>query len=223
MATYPCGIASWTNRIDNVNTVWAADPNTLAGEIIAVETALGPNPHIESKPITGNPVTFASASERISQTNLGNGRPYALLDSGSFNVRYGSALDGYGMYNVYSKISDYGGFFNGSDITAPATGLYMIYVQQTWQYYTSGYLSLALAIDGAYQAGDMWHWTFPSGSASNYSANYANRYAHTNFSWMGSLEKGQRVRIVSENGTSKNPYPVIGGTVRIHYLRQTLG
>lgn len=41
MATYPSGLFSWTTVVDNVDDVLAAHPNSLAAEIIALETKIG--------------------------------------------------------------------------------------------------------------------------------------------------------------------------------------
>lgn len=39
-ASYPASIFSWTDRVDAVDDIMAADPNSLAAEIIAVQTDL---------------------------------------------------------------------------------------------------------------------------------------------------------------------------------------
>lgn len=222
MATYPNGIASWTNRIDNINTVWAADPNTLAAELVAVETSLGTNPQIESKPIAGNPVTYASLSARLSDTLAGTQRPYVAIGAGSFSVRYGTALDGYGQFNVYTtKYSDHWGWYNGSDITVGVSGIYLVDVEQDWQYYSgSGYYKLALTCDNINLRSQVWHWDFPSGSASNYSANFAGRQATMGFAFMREFVAGTRIRVVSENGTATNPVTAASSLLTLQYLRQ---
>lgn len=221
MATYPNGIASWTNRIDNVNTVWAADPNTLAAELVAVQNAIGTNPQIESKPVAGNPITYPSLSARLSDTLWGHELPYVALGTpASFDVRYGTALNGFGQFNVYTtKHSDRWGWYNGSDITIGATGIYLVDVEQGFQYYTSGYYKLALTCDNINLRSAVWHWDFPSGSASNYSANFAGRQATLGFGFMREFVKGTRLRVVSENGTPKNPITAVDGLLTLQYLR----
>jgi hypothetical protein len=222
MATYPNGIASWTNRIDNVNTVWAADPNTLAGELVAVETSVGTNPQIESAPIAGNPITYPSMSARLSDTLSGRQLPYVTVSAqDSFDVRYGSALDGYGQFNVYThSASDMWGWYNGSDITVGVSGIYVVDVEQDWEYSTSGYYKLALTINNINLRSQVWHWDFPSGSASNYSANFAGRQATMGFSTVREFVAGTRIRVVSENGTAKNPVTAENASLTLQYLRQ---
>lgn len=44
MAAYPGGVKAFSNRTDNVDTVYAANVNDLQGEVAAIERAVGLNP-----------------------------------------------------------------------------------------------------------------------------------------------------------------------------------
>lgn len=51
MATYPSGLFSWVTKIDNVDAVMAAHPNSLAAEIVALQTKLGVDSSSDSSSI----------------------------------------------------------------------------------------------------------------------------------------------------------------------------
>lgn len=212
---YPKALASWTDRINNVNTVWAADPNSLAAEIISMEQTLGTMPQVEGGVPVGSPVTYSSVSSRISAAMTSANNPYVELSNSNFNVGYGTWNDG--VFNTYKVVEDNWKYFNGSDITAKAPGVYIIDAYQTWEYYTSGYLYLMLAINNSFARGDMWKWNFPSSGP--HDASYEGRWATTAFTWMGKLNTGDRVRIASANNTAKSPYPVVNSSLRMYYLR----
>lgn len=220
MATpvYPKALASWTSRIDQVDTVWANDPNTLAAEILAVEKTLGTMPQVEGSVPVGSPVTYGSVSARISDAMLQAQHPYVELHRANFNVGYGTALDGYGTWNTYSVVEDNWHYFNGSDITIKAPGVYILDAYQTWSAFHSGWMMLKMAVNGTYARGDRWDWnSFPTSGP--HDAAYWERWAVTSFTWMGKLNTGDRVRIASENATTNSPYNIINSTLRLYYLR----
>lgn len=212
---FPKALSSWTDRINNVDTVWAADPNSLAAEIISIESTLGTMPQVESGTPTGGPVTYSNVSTRINAAMLQSAHPYVELYASNFKVGHGSWNGG--SFNTYKVVEDTFKYFNGSDITVQAAGVYIIDAYQTWDYYTSGYVALNLAINNTFARGDLWKWDFPT-SGPSYST-YNGRWATTSFTWMGALAKGERIRIASENGTSKNPYTIVNSTLRMYYLR----
>lgn len=233
---YPKAISSWTDRIDQINTVFAADPNTLAAEIIAVEKTIGTMPQVEPFPPVGNPVAYSNMSARITDTLLARQHPYVSLFNPAFNAGYGTAPDD-AIYNVYKKLFDPFGYYNGSDITIKTAGLYLIDVYQAWVPFTSGYMQLSLVINGIWTRGSLWQWNFPSdgpvispggtvtfgGPNNPVIPSQVNRYprrnANTGFTWLGSLGQGDRVRVTSENGTTLNPYPVQNASLKAYYLR----
>ena len=71
-AVYPKGVFSWTDRTNLVSNVLASDVNSLAADLIAVENAIGTTPNVESSPLAGNPVTYATVNARISDVQQGN-------------------------------------------------------------------------------------------------------------------------------------------------------
>lgn len=217
-AIYPKAVSTWTPRIDEVDIVWANDPNSLAAEIIATENTLGPMPHVESKPVVGNPISYPNVSARITDTFLGNQHPYVELSTSSFYTYYSSTGFDHGQYVNFRAAYDSHGYFNGSDITIKADGLYLIDSYVTWEYYNSGYVMSFIVINGVNSKSDRWSWNDFSRSGPS-DANYGGRWATTQPMWMGSLRAGTRVRIMAENGTPKNPYQVMNAYVRCYYLR----
>lgn len=217
MTSFPKTIASWRTRIDQVDTVWAADPNALASEIIAVENAVGTMPQTEPSPPVGNPVTYKSLSARVTDTALGAQHPYIELYNADFWVGQGSALSTYGVFNSYRVVEDNWGYFNGSDITIRAPGVYAIDAYQTWVPYNNGWVHLMLGINNVVTRSSMWHWNdFPANAGRQ---SYYERWATTSFFFMGALNKGDRIRIASEQQTSAATYRVVNSTLRCLYLR----
>lgn len=218
-AVFPKSIFPWTDRVDQVNVVWAADPNSLAAEVVAVENTLGQMPHQEKAPYTGPAITYNNVDARISDVLAGNQQPYCSITVSSMwvynNQSWGSF---FGHLNTFTKVYDPFGFYNGSDITIPASGLYLVTGSQQWGWHDSGYLWHSLYCNGIWFAGDRWDWA----SFSSFGPGYyqSNRLANTSWTWMGPLTAGQRLQVVSENGTSFNPYPVTNSWMRIYCLRK---
>lgn len=233
-AVFPKSVMPWTDRIDEVNVIWANDPNSLAAEVIAIENTLGVMPQVEKAPYSGSAVSYGSVDARISDAVAGNLHPYCSINVSSFFC-YNNQGPGtfWGHFNTFSKIYDPFGFYNGSDITVPASGLYLITGSQSWGWHDSGYLRHALYIDGDWMCEHRWDWSFPALSPTNplttlislegpYFPGYwsPERPANTAFTWMGAIPAGKRVQVVSENGTSFNPYPISNSWLRIYCLRK---
>jgi hypothetical protein len=217
-AIFPKSVVSWTDRIDQVSVVWANDPNSLAAEIIAIENTLGAQPQVEPSPFTGNPVTYSTVGARITDAMSGNLNPYVSITNSSFFVfnQQGPGTR-FGHFNSFQKIYDPYGFYNGTDITVQATGLYLITGSQSWGWHDSGYLWHSLFIDGLWSCGHRWDWDFAGFGPGFYED---DRPATTAFTWMGPIAAGKRVQVVSENGTSFNPYPVSNSYLRMYCLRK---
>ena len=215
---FPKSILSWTDRIDEVNVVFANDPNTLAAEVISIENTLGAQPQVENAPYSGNPVTYSTVSARISDVLAGNQMPYCSVTTSVMPV-FNQQLAGtqFGQFNVFNKVYDPFGYYNGSDITVQASGLYLITGAQNWGWNDSGYLNHSLFIDGLWMAGERWDWNFASFGPGFFEN---ERPATTSFTWMGAIPAGQRIQVVSENGTSFNPYPVSNSWLRLFCLRK---
>lgn len=215
---FPKAVVPWTDRIDEINTVWANDPNSLAAEVIAVESTLGVMPQVEKSPYTGNPVTYGTVDARVSDVLAGTLQPYCSLTVNDFKVYNNQgAGTGYGQYVRYGKNYDPYSYYNGSDITIRATGLYIVNGWQSWEWHNSGFLHHSLFINGVWNAGDMWQWNFTGTGPQAYTN---NRFATTNFCWVGVIPAGQRLRVVAENGTNKNPYSVANSWLRLYCLRK---
>lgn len=208
---YPKALASWTDRINNVDTVWANDPNSLASEIISIEQTMGVMPQVEPNVPVGGPVTYGSVSARISDAMLGGQLPFVSLANPSFKVGRGGGFYN-GQFNTYTQvIADHWKYFNGSDITIQAPGVYFIEASQSWENYKSGYVMMMLAINNGRMRIDRWDWA-------DYDPNGTD-YASTNLNWLGILNKGDRIRIASQNSTSLNPYTVSYSDLLVQYLR----
>lgn len=208
----------WTDRIDQIDVVWANDPNSLAAEIIAIENTLGAMPQVEKDPYVGNPVSYATVDARISDTLAGTLHPYASISSNSFysynTDRWGGGRRGH--LNTYNKVYDPYGFYNGWDITVPVSGLYLIFGQQTWEWHDSGYCFHHCYVNDNWCCGHRWDWDFASSGPGYYDP---DRQLTTAYSALIPIAAGQRVQSVSENGTSRNPYFISSSYLRIYCLR----
>lgn len=214
---FPKSTFGWTDRVDQISNVLANDPNSLASEVISMENTLGAMPHVENNPFAGNPVTYSTVGARITDTLHGNQHPYASLSANPFSVFNGQKSGTkFGQYNVFSVVYDPFKMYNGSDITLPCTGLWHISQDQTWVWYNQGWMGSAIQVSQNIVIGDTWRWNFPSSGIGSYSN---DRFAQTKSSWLGLLPKGSRVRVVSENETALNPYPVVNSYLRAYCLR----
>ena len=215
---FPKSVISWTDRVDNVNVVYANDPNQLAAEIISIENTLGTMPQVEDDPYTGPPVTYSTVDARISDVLAGNQMPYCSVNISQFYVYNNQSWGSFfGHLNTFTKVYDPFGFYNGSDITIPTSGLYLVTGSQDWGWHDSGYLRHSLYINGSWWAGAMWNWLFGSFGPGFYDP---DRDAHTSWTHVGPLAAGTRLQVVSENGTSFNPYPCSNSWLRVYCLRK---
>lgn len=217
-AVFPKSIVPWTDRIDQVDVVWAADPNSLAAEIIAIENVLGVMPQVEKAPYIGNTVSYASMDARISDVLAGTLHPYVELNQRDFYCHNDERWHGFnGHGNSYNRVYDSHGFYNGTDITVGVSGLYLITAQQTWEWHDSGYCFHHCYIDDDWRSGHRWDWDFAREGPGRYDP---DRLLTTSITFLGPVTAGKRVSIVSENGTSRNPYHVISSNMRAYCLRK---
>lgn len=210
---FPKSTFGWSDRVDQISNVLANDPNSLAAEVVSIENTLGAQVQVEAGPYIGNAVTYSNVNARITDTLQGNQKPYvSLANTAGFSV-YNGQGEGtkYGQYNTYNALYDPFKQYNGSDITLGCTGLWDIYTVQTWVWYSQGWLGHAIVVSNDVVDGDIWRWDFPNSGIGSYSN---NRYVQTRVRWSGLLPKGTRVRVVSENETSNNPYPVVNSYLR---------
>jgi len=111
MATYPTGTKTYTDKTDGVDTVLAADINSVQAEITAIETELGTNPRTTALPsgagtYNGSP-TFTTVADRIKNLEaavsgddtVGTRVGYTLLYSGNFTSAPGAlSVNGVGYF-----------------------------------------------------------------------------------------------------------------------------
>lgn len=213
-ASYPRAIAGWQNRVDNVDIVWANDPNSLAAEIIGIEQTLGVMPNVERYTNWGPNVTYNSVSDRISAVQLNVDKPYCELVNAKFQCGYGSYFNG--VRNTYQPLTDDFGFFNGTDMTMYANGIFVIDAYQQYQPWTDGFMNIHLLLNGNLARTATWSWdsvpTFGPRS-------YQNRTPNVGLTWMGPLQYGDRVSVVTENATSCASYQVSYATLRCQFIR----
>lgn len=219
-AVYPNGILPWTPRVDNQDTVWAKDPNQLAAEIMSIEGTLGTNPHVESSTPTGASVSYSNVSGRIHDVQMGNQNPSVTLATSTFYVPYtgnvNTIADVPGYLNSYALFGGDGfGFFNGTDITLPASGWYTVFASQRVWWAASGTAQMTLWFqDGAQVSQDVWHWNFPTNNAGGA---WGTHNKHMRVFWQGWLPAGMRISVYTWNGTSNNPMKVDYGRIMVKW------
>lgn len=215
---FPKSTFGWTDRVDQISNVLANDPNSLAAEVISMENTLGAQVQVESGPYIGNAVAYSTVNARITDTLQGNQKPYSSVsNTGGFSVYNGQGSGTkFGQYNPYNVSYDPFNMYNGSDITLGCTGLWDIYTTQTWAWYNQGWVGHAIVVDNTVFDSTIHRWDFPASGIGSYGT---GRYIQTSVRWTGLLGKGNRVRVVSENETTLNPYPVINSFLRCFCLR----
>lgn len=201
-AVYPNGVLAWTPRIDEVNVVYAADPNTLAVELQAVESTIGTNPQNEASPPAGSTVAYSTMSSRVSAAMNNVLSPcVSLLNNGGFFINQGQqafnryTTQEYDPYNIW----------NGTDLTIPCNGWWSIRADQKWNQHGNNFHGLNvffLYLNGTWIDMELWDWsTAIAADQYNYPANILGSNGWTKLSWMGMLHKGDRIQLLSANAT----------------------
>jgi hypothetical protein len=200
-AVYPSGIFPWIPRVNQQNTVFAADPNTLATEIQSIESTVGVNPQIESQPPAGSAVTYPTMSNRLSAAMNNALLPAAsLINAKGFFINAGQQL-----FNSYTQNYDPYTIWNGQDGTIPCNGWWSIHADQRWNQQGNkfnGQNILFLYLNGAWIDMQIWDWSAAI-AANNYKypANVLASNGWTALDWQGLLHKGDRIQMLSANGT----------------------
>ena len=75
-ATYPASVRSFTTKVDVTGIVYAAHPNDLQEEVVAIESILGVTPSLSTTPnsggtFTATATTFTSVSARLANIETG--------------------------------------------------------------------------------------------------------------------------------------------------------
>jgi hypothetical protein len=204
---FPNGIFSWIDRVDQQSVDFAGDINSVASDLISVESTLGTNPQKEpSPPSGGTPLTYATVSARISDAMQGAQLPVCVLSGIPAIVNNTSA----GLLNNYTVAYDPFSYFNGTDITIKNAGWYIVNAHQYWTWWNDGFAHQFLTVNGSSNIldEDLVDWEF-SGNGADESDESTPRWQVVglrsritrNF-WQGRLNKGDRLSILSENGSS---------------------
>jgi hypothetical protein len=74
-ASYPLSVRPFTTKVNVLNIVDAADPNSLQEEVVAIETTLGLNPALSTTPSPSNSFAnstqFATVVQRLANIETG--------------------------------------------------------------------------------------------------------------------------------------------------------
>src|SRR5579862_3663844 len=142
---FPNAIFTWQDRVDQVNIDFANDINSVASDLISVESTLGANPQVESNPPSGGtPLTYSSVSSRISDAMQNAQLPVCILRADPFVVNNTSV----GQLTNFNSVYDPYSMFNGTDMSIIANGWYMFTVHQTWSWWSDGYSHTYLSTSG---------------------------------------------------------------------------
>ena len=220
-AAYPASLLSWTQRI-NSQTVYAADPNTLAAEIDAVEQFVGLNPQNESSALTGATNVFASLSARVSSAMLQTGHPYIeISNSTNFQVWHSTSTGHTGAVGFHTTNSNWPGYIGSSgNVTIKDTGVWLVNAHLQWGYAASGWVEHVLykgstELRRSFFSYDM----FPASGSNTYGERYLNGNGHTETTFLGRLSAGTVVSVAAGNFTSVNPLPIVSGSLSLYFVR----
>lgn len=230
---YPNGVFAWTDRVDQEDIDAAGDINSIAAEVISLESIIGTSPEIETNPPTGLPIDYSTVSARISDAMVNNQLPIGELISNSMIVRNNNL----GQLNNYKASYDPYKMFNGVDLTIPANGWFSVSASQLWSGWDDGYSYMSLYLNGKPVDGNLLNWEFPGNQVINgvpgrwqsvgqivSPFSPANmRPIITSVFWQGLAHKGDRFSVFSENGTSNASQSVSNMTLKAAMLRKISG
>lgn len=218
-AAYPSALLNWTQRV-NSQTVFAADPNTLAAEIDAIETFVGTNPHIESAALTGGTKSYTNLSQRVSQTMLQTGHPYVQLGTTAGpNISYASGST-HVQHIGFNSVNSWPKYISGGNIVIQDAGVWLINAKVTWDYATSGWVQHILyAGSGALRRAVFSYDQFPKGGSNNYGERFINQYGYTETTFLGKLTAGTVISVSGGNYTNRNPLLIESSSLSAYFLR----
>lgn len=215
-AVYPNGILPWSNRVDKVNTVFAADPNTLASELVAVQSTLGVNPHIETAPPDGGSrIVYNNVAARIHDVQMGNQTIVCSLYNNGFTVKNDGGNAGPGQMNPYAIIFDPQKHFNGTDITTKEPGWYLVTAHQRFSWAGNGWHGMQLLISGNVVDDAHWSWDFPENS----NGDWRQQPKILSISWQGVIHKGHRISVISRNASNISNVGVKAAYLKMSWIR----
>lgn len=231
-AVYPNGIFPWIDRVDQQDIVFAEDVNPLASEIEAIETTIGTTPNVEPRPPQGGtPITYPSISSRISDAMNNTQLPVVSLGNPTFTCHNSSP----GLLFPWFVHFDPFNCYNGTDITAPASGWWIVTATTQWSWWNDGFSHHMLCLNGfdnimheefldwefsgnnvpinpSYEVVDGQIVPVAAGTPFSFTQprwwQFGKRSRKTTVTWQGLLNKGDRLSVLGENGTS-NPGHVL--------------
>jgi hypothetical protein len=104
MSFYPSQLASFSNKVDNVSTIFAADVNNLQNEIIAIETAIGLNPQGSTVSLVSRLASLISSTGTLLAGTVGSSQ---IINSsiGSTQIANGSVHNYHLAPDAFSSVS----------------------------------------------------------------------------------------------------------------------
>lgn len=224
-AIYPNGILSWTDRIDDVNIVFAIDPNTLAAEINSIETVVGTNPQIEKSTPAGGTMAYSTVDARISDAMNNALMPVVSVQASRFSCSNSSER----FLNTYTPHYDPHNMFNGTDITVSASGWWVVTTKQTWDWWDVGYSHHCMCLNGLGNilVDHIVDWEFPGntvfGGIPGRWQLFGRRQITSYTTWQGLLNEGDRLSGSSENGTTNPTQNVFDLEIKACMVRSISG
>lgn len=220
-ASYPGATLSWTSRI-NSQTIYAADPNTLAAEIDAIETYVGTNPHHEPHALTGGTKTFSNMSARLSSAMLQDQHPYyEIYRSTNQNISHSTASTHVQQNYFTTEKSSWSGYgISGGTVKIKDAGVWLIHATQKWNYTSSGWVQMQLLSGGSILDRDIFNYSlFPRSGSNSYGERFLNDDAYTHTSFLGRLGAGSVISVSSGNYTNSNPLAIQWMSMSMYFVR----
>lgn len=223
VATYPKALLNWTARVDS-QTAWAADPNTLAAEIDAIEAAIGTMPMNEPTPLTNAVSVFSTMSQRLTAANLQSGHPFIELTNSGFSVPHSATLvpnPSFPSRPSGPPGTVYPAYFGTSgNMTVKDTGLWLVNANQVWDYAQTGWVQHVLLIGGARVRRDVFDYSmFPQSGSNAYGERFINQYGMTETTFLGRVNAGTLISVSSGNYTNRSPLTVESTSLSAYFLR----
>jgi hypothetical protein len=238
---YPNGIFPWVDRVDQENIVFAEDVDSLAAEVESIENTIGTTPNIEPKPPQGGqPLVYSSISSRISDAMDNAQLPTVKLSNSSFTCGNNNA----GFMLPYFVDFDPFRCYNGTDITVPASGWWIVTSTHTVDWWNDGYWHHYLCFNGFDNIldDDIIDWEFSGNVVPTVSFGdgfdlgftefplvtprwwqFGKRSRTTRTTWQGLLHAGDRVSTFAENGTSNAAHVARGLSVSAIMIKTVTG
>lgn len=232
-AVYPAGVFPWVDRVDQQDIVFAEDVNPLAAEIEAIETNVGTTPNVESSPPNGGQaITYPTLSSRVSDAMDNAQLPICTLGSPSFTCPNNTS----GSLIPHQRRFDPFNCYNGTDFTAVASGWWVVTGTMVWDWWSDGYSEHRLCLNGFNNYIDChsldWEFSgnqipqaeiFPQPIVTPRWWEFGKRPKGTSVTWQGLLNKGDRLSMLAENGTSNPGHTITNVSFKAIMIRTVSG